>query len=204
MGLLDRFFGKKQPHLAEKQLQLAEVVELTSLAVMANCTTQVRAIIHQNTMLPTLGSNPDEFNKDAWDIVLELIAFSLHLADRIAFNAVGPEKRSLFMDALLGSTSFHLTQSILTDTSSEARQRFQTGFLTLYGERTGFYAPLQIPSDGEAPVKGTLFWEAAKGVANAYFPNDVAAATLILSIRFGACVDGLKDLSARLAAVHDL
>jgi hypothetical protein len=98
MGLLDRFFGKKQPHLAEKQLQLAEVVELTSLAVMANCTTQVRAIIHQNTMLPTLGSNPDEFNKDAWDIVLELIAFSLHLADRIAFNAVGPEKRSLFMD----------------------------------------------------------------------------------------------------------
>jgi hypothetical protein len=194
MGLLDRLFGKKQ-------LQLVEVVELTSAEVSTNCIAQVRAIIRQN-ILSTLGSNPDEFNKEAWNIVLELMALSLHLADRIAFNAVGPEKRSRFMDALLGSVSSNLGQSILTDTSSETRQRFQRHFLTLYDERIGSYAPLQVSSDGEASVKGTLFWEAAKGVANIYFPNDEAAATLILSVTFGLCMEGVKDLGARLAAVQ--
>jgi hypothetical protein len=196
MRLFDHLFGKKQ-------FDLVEVVELTSVEIFANSAAQVRAIVREND-LPTLGSNPDELNKEAWDIILELVAFSLHLADRIAFNAVGPQKRSRFMDALIGSVSSNLAQSILTDTSSEARQRFQRGFLALHQERTNFYSPLQVPAGGETPVKGTLFWEAAKGVANAYFPGDTASATLILSISFGQCVEGVGELSARLAGVRDL
>jgi hypothetical protein len=195
MGLLDRFFGKKQ-------LQLVEVVELTSVELMAHCVGQVRAIIRENTF-PTLGSNPDEFNTEAWYIVLELMAFSLHLADRIAFNVVGPEKRSRFMDALLISVSFNLAQSIPTDTSSEARQRFQGQFVTLYNDRTGLYAPLRLHDGEGGPLAGTLFWEAAKVVADEHFPNDVSA-RLGLSINFGLCVEGVKDLSARLVAVHGL
>lgn len=195
MGVLDRLFGKKQ-------FQLVEVVEFTSMEIFTNSVAQVRAIIRQNA-IPTLGSDPDELNKEAWNIVLELMAFSLHLADRIAFNAVGPEKRSQFMDALIDSASSNLVQSILTDTSSEARQHFRRRFLTLYGERSGFYAPLQLPSGGEARLKGTLFWEAAKGVANAYFPDDAVSATLTLSINFGLCVEGLKNLRTRLAGVRD-
>jgi hypothetical protein len=195
-GTVDRLSG-------EKQFLLLELVELTSIDIFTNSVAQVRAIIRQNVM-PTLGSDADDLNKEAWDIILELMAFSLHLADRIAFNAVGPEKRSRFMDALVGSVSSNLVQSLLTDTSSEARQRFERRFLALYEERSVLYAPLQLPSGGEAPLKGTLFWEAAKGVANAHFPSDTASATLILSISFGQCVGGVDDLSARLAGVRDL
>lgn len=75
-------------------------------------------------------------------------------------------------------------------------------FLALYDDRTHSYAPLRL-DDGEGPAKGTLFWEAAKVVADKHFPNDVLA-TLSLSINFGLCVEGVKELSARLAAVHDL
>lgn len=68
MGLLNRLFGKKQ-------FQLVEVVELTSLEIFANAVAQVRAIIQQNA-LPALGSNPDEFKKEAWNIIFELVIFS--------------------------------------------------------------------------------------------------------------------------------
>lgn len=196
MGLFDRLFGKKQ-------FDLVEIVELTSMEIFANSIAQVRAIIRQNA-IPTLGSNPDQLNKEAWDIILELVAFSLHLADRIAFGAVGPQKRSRFMDTLLSSVSSNLAESIISDTSCEARQQFQRRFLGLYEERSVFYSPLELPSGGKAPLKGTLFWEAAKGVANACFPADTASATLILSVSFSQCARGVKDLSARLAGVRNL
>ena len=196
MGLLDHLFGKKQ-------FQLVEVIELTSMEIFANSMAQVRAIIQQNA-IPALGSNPNRFNKEAWDIILDLMVFSLHLADRIAFGAVGPQKRSRFMDALLISVSSNLAQSIFEDATQEARQRFQRHFLSLYGERSDFYAPLQLPSSGEEPLKGTLFWEAAKRVANTFFPDDAASATLMLSIIFGQCLHGLKDLRVRLIGVRDL
>jgi hypothetical protein len=198
MGPLDRFFDRKKFQPVEEQISsFIMVAEFTSIEIFTNSVTQVRDIIRQN-VISTLGSKPDEFNKDAWDIVLELIVFSLHLADRIAFNVLGPEKRDQFIDALVDSVSSNLAQSIIKDTtSSETRQRFQRSVLTLYNERTRFYAPLQIPSDGEAPLKGNLFWEAAKGVTNAYFPNDVAALSILYG-SFGSSMESVKDLSARL------
>jgi hypothetical protein len=197
MGPLDRFFGRKKFQPVEEQISsFIMVAEFTSIEIFTNSVTQVRDIIRQN-VISTLGSKPDEFNKDAWDIVIELIVFSLHLADRIAFNVLGPEKRDQFIDALVDSVSSNLAQSIIKDTtSSETRQRFQRSVLTLYNERTRFYAPLQISSKGEGP-KGDLFWEAAKGVKNAYFPNDVAAFWILYG-SFASSMESVKDLSARL------
>lgn len=184
-------------------LYLVEVVELTSVEIFANSIAQVRAIVRQNA-IPTLGSNPDELKNEAWDIIIELIAFSLHLADRIAFGAVGAQKRSRFMDALLSSISSNLAQSITSDTSPEARQQFRRRFFGLYDERSFLYSQMQFPSNGKAPLKGTLFWEAAKGAANAYFPDDTASATLFLSVSFGQCVAAVGDLSPRLVGMRDL
>jgi len=184
--------------MPEKQFQLVEVVELTSIDIFANSVAQVRAIIQQNA-IPTLGSSPDKFKKEAGILLLELVILSLHLADRIAFNAVGPEKRSRFMDALESSVSSNLAQSLLA--TSEHKQLFRDHFLALYEERRKFYAPLKIPSGEVTAFKGTLFWEAAKGVADAYFPDDAASATLFLSTSFGQCMNGVKDLSVRLAGL---
>jgi len=105
--------------MPEKLFLLVEVVELTSIDIFANSVAQVRAIIQQNA-ISTLGSSPDKFNKEAGILLLELVILSLHLADRIAFNAVGPEKRSRFMDALESSVSSNLAQSLLSkDATSE-------------------------------------------------------------------------------------
>ncbi len=189
--------------MPKESVQLVEVVELTSVNIFANSVAQVRALIQQKA-ISTLGSNRDEFTNESWELLFELVAYSLHLADRIAFNAVGPEKRSRFMDALDSSVSSNLAQANLTDdATSEARQQFQSSFLSFYGERSAFYAPLQLPSGGKAPLQGTLFWEAAKVAADAHFPDDATGATLILSISFSQCMNGVEDLGARLTGVRD-
>jgi hypothetical protein len=108
------------------------------------------------------------------------------------------------MDTLVDSVSSNLAQSVLPGATSEAKQDFQRYFITLYGERSAFYAPLQIQSGAEAPLQGTLFWEAAKSVANAYFPDNAASATINLSVGFGLCLEGIKGLRVRLAETRDL
>jgi hypothetical protein len=108
------------------------------------------------------------------------------------------------MDTLVDSVSSTLAQSVLPGATSEAKQDFQRYFITLYGERSAFYAPLQIQSGAEAPLQGTLFWEAAKSVANAYFPDNAASATINLSVGFGLCLEGIKGLRVRLAETRDL
>ena len=189
--------------MPEKLFLLVEVVELTSIDIFANSVAQVRAIIQQNA-ISTLGSSPDKFNKEAGILLLELVIFSLHLADRIAFNAVGPEKRTRFMDALDSSVSSNLAESLLTkEASSKAKQLLQDHFLALYEERQAVYAPLELPSGEVTAWEGTLFWEAAKGVASAYFPDDAVSMTLFLSPSFSQCMNGVEDLSVRLAGLPD-
>ncbi len=101
------------------------------------------------------------------------------------------------MDALESSVSSNLAQSLLSKDATSERI-FRDHFLALYEERRSFYAPLKIPSGEVTAFKGTLFWEAAKGVADAYFSDDAASATLFLSTSFGQCKNGVKDLSVRL------
>ena len=187
--------------MPEKLFLLVEVVELTSIDIFANSVAQVRAIIQQNA-ISTLGSSPDKFNKEAGILLLELVILSLHLADRIAFNAVGPEKRSRFMDALESSVSSNLAQSLLSKDATSERI-FRDQFLALYEERRKFYAPLELPSGEVTAWEGTLFWEAAKGVASAYFPDDAVSMTLFLSPSFSQCMNGVEDLSVRLAGLPD-
>jgi len=185
-----------------EQFQLGEVVEFTSMMIFANCLGCVRGIINNNG-IPVLGSDPDDLNKDARELLLEFIALSLHLADRIAFNIIGSEKRNLFIDELLSSVSSNLAESLLKkDVRAEAKQFFQNKFLLLYSQRSEFYAPLRLGIGEKPPLEGTLFWEAAKDVADAYFPDD--SAWMILYPIFRQCTHGVKDLDVRLTGVRDL
>lgn len=195
MRLLDRLVGKKQ-------FQLVEVVELTSVDIFTNSLAQVRALIRQNA-IPTLGANVDKLTAEAWDMILEFMEFSLHLADRIAFNALGPEKRIIFMDKLLLSVAFNLAGSMLQKASDDERYAFVGSFTGHYGKRVAFYGTLQLASGGEASLRGTLFWEAAKVIANACCPNDPSLARLILSVNLGQCIEGVTNLAVRLAEVRD-
>jgi hypothetical protein len=128
----------------------------------------------------------------------------MHLADRIAFAELGPERRSRFMDRLVATISHHLADSIFANKSDEIKESFRQDFLQLYGKRQEFYATLALaPAAQDAPLKGTLFWEAAKLTADTYFPDDAGSATLALMVVFGQCPNAVKDVEARLAQVTD-
>lgn len=196
MGLFGRLFGKKMP--------LVEAVELTSVGIFVNAFSQVRALVSSNPgFAQTLGTTPDSLNRAGWDLVFELMAFTLHLADRVAFGALGPERRARFIDALLQSVSTNLANSLLEYPSLETRAQFEQSFLDLYAERTQFYAGLGFPSGKDAPLQGTLFWEAAKLCASRHLPTHGGEATLALVARIGSCIEALGDLRGRLSRLAD-
>jgi hypothetical protein len=196
VGLFDSLFGKTIP--------LAEAIELTSVDVFASSVAQVQTLIGHQALPEELGTNPDELNETAWSLTFELMVFSLHLADRIAFGVLGAVGRPKFMDALLSSVASKLASSILTDASQDAQSQFHSSFQQLYNDRVTFYAELAFPSGGDAPLRGTLFWEAAKLCAKQVFPQHESKATIMLSIAFGSTVQAVKNLKGRLAHIAEI
>lgn len=186
MGLIKRFFANK--------MSMIEIVELVSMQSFSHALDRVRGLINNKIFPEAIGTDPDVLNSTAWELVLELMAFTLHLADRIAFNALDPQRRDRFVDALLESVSSNLSTSILKNASLTEMKAFEINFLNLYNDRSLFYAPLPIPADSEAPLRGTLFWEAGKECASRMFPGD-SEAPLLLPLVFGYCIGAVKDLS---------
>ena len=96
---------------------------------------------------------------------VEVLAFALHLTDRIALTRLGNEKRAVFMDALLPAVQ----QSVHISLAS--------GLPGLYNQRTLFYQSCRMPSGADdANLKGTLFWEFGELMASpCHYPNPVYA-----------------------------
>jgi hypothetical protein len=195
VGLLKRVFGRRIP--------LVQAVELTSVEVFGTSMGQVRGLIAAQGLTESLGTNPDELNRTAWDLILELMIFSLHLADRIAFDVLGSDRRAKFMDALVASVASNLASSILADKSEHAQRDFEGHFIQLCNVRTTFYAPLSLHASG-APLKGTLFWEAGKLAAAEHFSGNAPTAALLLPLAFGGCVSALKELRGRLEQLAEV
>lgn len=195
MKLLNSLFGKKQ-------LQLRDVVELTSEEIFRNSLGQVRTLIQQN-VISELGSDPAVFTQKAWTIVLELMVFHLYLADCIANGNVGSQKCSRFMRALLATVPSGLS-TVFGCNTLEAKLEFERDFLSRYNHRCSFYVSLSLTGDSKESPKGWLFWEAAQGMASEFFPDHEAGATIVLSVILGQCLPGLKDLRVRLLEARDL
>jgi hypothetical protein len=196
VGLLKkRVFGRRIP--------LVEAVELTSVEIFGTSMGAVQGLIPLRSFSGSLGTNPDELNRTAWDLILELMIFSLHLADRIAFDVLGSDRRAKFMNALVANVTYNLA-STLTDKSEHAQRDFEAYFIQLCNVRTTSYAPLGVHASG-APLKGTLFWEAGKLAAAEHFSEDAPTVALILplTLTFGACVGALKELRGRLEQLAD-
>lgn len=198
MGLFDRF-------LKRKSLTLLEVVELTSVEIFANAVSIVRGLIDSKSFVDVLGANPDRFNKAAWEIVMEIVVLSLHLADRIAFNTVGQDQRSKFVDELGISVISNLSASLLRVDSPDMRSRFAESVLELDDTRSQTLAHCSslAPEHG-APLEGTLFYETAKLVATEHFAvTEDFLTTMHLCAAFAQSLNGGRNLQPRLAAVRD-
>jgi hypothetical protein len=121
-------------------MSFVEIIELTGLGIFQNSVTQICELISNKDFPEVLGTDPDSLNDDGWKLTLELIAFSIHLADRITINIPDFKGRSLFMDALLDNVITNLSSSILEDDSPEKTISFQRQFLNLVNERSKFYS----------------------------------------------------------------
>jgi hypothetical protein len=196
MGFLDRLLRKRIPP--------SQVVALTSIDIFGHSINVVRGLIADNSLTESLGNDPQSFNPTAWNLVIELNVFTLHLADRIAFGVLGAARRAKFMDILVLEAS-GIGDSILTDKSERAQSDFRESFLALYNAQSGVYGKLPLAPHGQAPFKGTLFWEAAKLAAAEHFSErEAASATLFLSLAFGSCVDALQQLKGRLEQMSEV
>jgi hypothetical protein len=97
-------------------------------------------------------------------LALELLAFALHLTDRIAFDRFGSRKRQSFMDAVLKAVQ------------RELQPPFSAELQHLYNTRNSFYATFRkLAPEGNEGAKGTVFWEFAKTVGAEYANGEPAA-----------------------------
>jgi hypothetical protein len=98
------------------------------------------------------------------ELLLELFAFYMHLANRLAFRELGEEECSRFSHRLIVSVANRISTTLNKDYSSvqviaELRDK--------YNQREDYYANFKkfVP-DGNEPQKGTLFWEFAYVILN--------------------------------------
>ncbi|MCX6622032.1 MAG: hypothetical protein NTY38_13380 [Acidobacteria bacterium] len=94
------------------------------------------------------------------DLLLELIAFYMHLANRVAFRELGAEQCSLFSHRLMVAVGNNVSTSLNKRLSSvqvvaELRDK--------YNEREVYYSQYRkfVADPGDSP-KNTLFWEFTK------------------------------------------
>jgi hypothetical protein len=103
-------------------------------------------------------------------LLLEVLAFELHLTDHLIFSTLGASERATFMDALCTALAHELgpPRDIELQDLYNNRQHYYGQFLKLFAE------------NGES-LKGTLFWEFGKLMAGAHAnsnPNAIVATAI--------------------------
>jgi len=111
-------------------------------------------------------------------ILIEELAFLLHLTDRLIFAHCGVNQRALFMEALLPETKRLLESP------------FDASLADLYNTRQQFYANFYLPDSSEN-LKDALFWEFGKALAAVYADSNPVA--VLLTAKFGAELLSLVD-----------
>lgn len=120
------------------------------------------------------------------EIVMEEIAFGVHLTDRLVFANFGADQRAQFMDALLPVIKKLLEPPL------------DASLADFYNTRQQFYASLRFPKSGQ-DLKGTLFWEFGKALALSYANSNPVAVTM--TSNFGADLLNVVDELLRAAKI---
>jgi hypothetical protein len=104
------------------------------------------------------------------DLLLELFAFYMHLANRLAFRDLGADECSRFSHRLIVTVANRVATSLRNDFSSV---EVIAEFRDKYNERENYYAGFRkfVP-DGDEPHKNTLFWEFSKVIFNGFMDSE--------------------------------
>jgi hypothetical protein len=121
--------------------------------------------------IPQIGNG--HYEDGSIELLLELLAFYMHVANRLAFRDLGAEECSHFSTRLIVTVASDVTTSLDKGFSSvqviaELRDK--------YNERDQYYAQFRkfVP-DSDEPPKDTVFWEFAKVVYFRFVNTDNTA-----------------------------
>jgi hypothetical protein len=197
LTILDRLMGRSRP-------TLVAATEEVAARMLGNALGQVRLLI-RTYGLTHLGTDPEKPSEDGWALADEMLALSLHVADRIAFTSVGPEKRDRVMDSLEQLVPFYVAQLIPDRGSSEPSREYETYFAALLHRRTEAYCGYPIDAPKADGVDGTLFWEAAKLMVSEYLGGDPRSVVVLSTVLVQQLeLEPLRSLGKTLRSVSDL
>jgi hypothetical protein len=111
-----------------------------------------------------------DYQEGNLDLLLELFAFYMHLANRLAFRELGAQECSRFSSRLVVCVANNVTTSLNSELSSVQIVAELRG---KYNEREGYYSQYRkfVP-DGDEPPKNTLFWEFTKVIFYGFVNTD--------------------------------
>jgi hypothetical protein len=111
-----------------------------------------------------------DYQEGNLDLLLELFAFYMHLANRLAFRTLGAQECSRFSSRLIVSVANNVTTSLNSELSSvqtvaELRDK--------YNQRDEYYSQYRkLVPDGDESPNNTLFWEFTKVIFYGFVNTD--------------------------------
>jgi hypothetical protein len=123
-----------------------------------------------------------------WQTVFEFVYLFLHIADRLAFQVIGSENRSSFMDDL-ASMTFHTTAEVfLRKPDDKLDRELKASLVASLNRRNTEYGSYQkLFPVGDDGFKGTLFWEFGKRIAETRRrPKDIGVMMTASSVALAA------------------
>lgn len=113
--------------------------------------------------------NHQELNIDAWklwEIIFEFQFLFLHITDRLSFDILDQDKRSIFMDTLLEITVDSTIESAFKSLDLNGKNKLKSSMINDYNTSQVEYEKHKkmFPKKNESP-KDTVFWEFRKKLA---------------------------------------
>jgi hypothetical protein len=148
MGLLGRLFGR---------LTLQEAAAELGGSILAVTQESGRAILKLVAEKEGESSGPPPSHLE---VQADFLCFYAHLVDRVAFTAIGPERRSQLMDLIFPNLAQSLAITYFPE-RPDAQREYSALMLRTMDEFSAEYMHYPTPREG-ASLKGTLLWEFGK------------------------------------------
>lgn len=107
----------------------------------------------------------DNIEKKKGDLRLKYTFLMLHLADRLAFQYLNEEQRTIFVDNLVENVFTDIVNNSISDKSNKAVLKLSLG--SIWNEFQNNYGKYkQIIADKDESFKDTLLWEFSKDISS--------------------------------------
>ncbi len=133
------------------------------------------------------------------DLLLEMFAFFMYVANRLAFRELGAQQCSGFSQHMIAAVADRLMKSLGASYSSV---QVISLLRDKYNERENYYGQFrQLMPAPDQPKKNTVFWEFSKVIFNGFVGTDDTADLLlvdhILAIEIAGFLGQMKEVWKR-------